>query len=255
MYDPLSQAVVEGDWRTIGLGHELIHLGGDRILDWEGSSGAFRVWHYDRFAGASGDPLPHAVVEGQWDTIRTGHRILHLGGDHLLFWNAPRGEFRVFAYDRNATGSEDPIPGDPTAEGRWGTIGHGHSLLSLDHDRLLDWVPDTGDFRIWQVDRRAGVDPLPRAIADGNWRSIRTGHELHYLGGDQILDWEPQTGAYRVWYYDRSAEGKGADPLPSEVTSGQWGSIRTGHELVTLDDRLLDWEPRSGSFRIWQIVR
>src|SRR5579872_3397629 len=88
---------------------------------------------------------------------------------------------------------------------------------------------------------------------------IRTGHELVYLGKGVVLDWQPLTGAYRLWQYDSSLTGA-VDPFSIDaITSGTWSSIRTGHKLVYLGpvgggstpDRVLDWEPGTGHYRLW----
>src|SRR5947208_13869898 len=82
--------------------------------------------------------------------------------------------------------------------------------------------------------RARQTDPLPgNPVVTGAWSSIRTGHELVYLGKDVVLDWQPLTGAYRLWHYDSSLTGA-VDPFPAAITSGTWGSIRTGHKLVYL---------------------
>ncbi len=39
-----------------------------------------------------------------------------------------------------------------------------------------------------------------------------------------------------------------SDPL---VASGVWKDIRTGHQLIYLGGRLLDWQPATGAYRIW----
>jgi hypothetical protein len=255
-FDPLPGLVVEGSWQTIGEGREIVPLlGRDRWLDWEPATGAFHVWAYDRSIG-DGDPLPHAVASGSWQSIRSGHQLVSLGGDHVLDWEANSGAYRVWRYDSAATGGEDIFP-TTTTEGRWQSIVAPARLVYLGDDKLLEWNPATGMFRIWHYDRgcQHGSDPLPGdAIAAGSWETIRSGHELVWCG-DQLLDWVPETGSYRIFSYDRGARGD-ADPFPDELTSGSWESIRGGHRLIHLEgDRVLDWEPRTGGYRIWTYGR
>ena len=255
-HDPLPGLVVDGSWQTIGLGHEIVPLlGHDRWLDWEPATGAFHVWAYDRSIG-EGDPLPHAVASGSWESIRSGHQLISLGGDHVLDWEAQSGAYRVWHYDSSATGQADIFPVAMT-EGRWESIVAPARLLYLGDDKLLEWNPTTGMFRVWHYDRGCQhTDPLPGGpIVAGSWESIRSGHELVYCGGDQILDWVPQTGSYRVFWYDRGARGN-TDPLPTELAAGSWESIRGGHRLIHLEgDRVLDWEPSTGGYRIWTYGR
>jgi hypothetical protein len=255
-HDPLGNLVVEGTWQSIIEGHELVPLlGRDRWIDWEPASGAFHVWAYDRSI-ASGDPLPSEVAAGSWASIRAGHELLSLGGDHVLDWEPASGRYRVWSYDASATGSGDILP-TTVCEGSWQSIRAPSRLIYLGGDRLLEWDPTSGGYRIWAYDRAAnGRDPLPGApIAEGAWGSIRSGHELVYCDGDLLLDWVPSTGDFHVWSYDRSAQGQ-TDPLPTELAAGNWESIREGHRLIHLEgDRVLDWERRSGAFRVWALVR
>lgn len=247
--------VVKGIWRSVVQGHRLTYLSGrDRILDLEEDSGRYHVWAYDRSI-TGGDPLPHGVASGTWGSIRSGHELIALGGDHILDWESASGAFRVWHYDANARGEQDVLPTVVT-KGTWSSIASSKRLVSLGGDRVLDWEPSSGAFRIWHYDRNvaSGGDPLPGGpVTSGAWSSIRTGHELVYLGDDHVLDWVPSSGNYRLWWYDRAARGNG-DPFPREVAAGNWSSIRTGHELISLERRrVLDWEPTSGAYRIWVV--
>lgn len=252
--DPLPGLVIEGSWQTIRAGHEIVPLlGRDRWLDWQPGNGEFTVWQYDRSVG-HGDPLPYDVAKGSWESIRGSHQLISLGGDHLLDWDASTGGYRVWQYDPNATGSQDILP-TALAEGRWQSIVGPARLIYLGGDSLLEWNPSTGAYRVWHYDRSCSGDPLPGApIAEGGWESIRTGHELVYTG-EQLLDWVPSAGSFRVFNYDRGARGDG-DPFPNELSSGSWESIRDGHRLIYLEgDRVLDWDTRSGGYRIWTYGR
>lgn len=201
--DPLpGNPVTEGTWQTIRSGHELIALGPDRVLDWEPASGHHRIWRFD--PNAHGDPLPGAPVsEGTWKTIRTGHRLIPLGGNRVLDWEPATGHLRIWNYDPNFTGQGDPLPGNAVVDHTWVTIRSGHELLPLSADRILDWEPATGHYRVWAYDPSitGGGDPLPgQPTTQGTWASVHQGHQLTVLpGGGRVLDWEPQTGHYRVW--------------------------------------------------------
>ncbi len=96
-----------------------------------------------------------------------------------------------------------------------------------------------------------GSDPLPGPpVVEGTWATIRDGHELIPIG-DRVLDWETASGHYRVWHYDATARGA-TDPLPGPpLVEGTWATIRGYHVLIPIGDRVLDWEPASGHYRIW----
>ncbi len=41
------------------------------------------------------------------------------------------------------------FPGNPVAEGQWGSILAGHTLIPMTDGRVLDWVPANGSWRLW----------------------------------------------------------------------------------------------------------
>lgn len=257
--DPLpAPAITENTWESIRGDHQLIHLGKDWVLDWVPSSGDFRVFLIERDPAADADPLPGSpICFGNWAGIRTGHELVYLGGDRLLDWQPNTKRFRVWLINRAATGNTDPIPGVPQTDGLWTSVDADHRLISLGNDRVLDWVPSTGDYRLWRHDPLTvgAADPLPAPpLNQGRWSSIRSDRRLIPVGNDRVLDWKPSTGDYRVWRYDRTAVG---DPFPGEPeVVGQWVTVRTGHDLLSVDgDRLLDWEPANGHFRLYRYDR
>ncbi|MBI4956178.1 MAG: hypothetical protein HY908_29435 [Myxococcales bacterium] len=198
------------------------------------------------------DPFPSSNTKGQWQSIRGQKELIFMGADRMFEWEPGSGSFRLWHYDRYASG--DPLPGSPVAQGSWSSIRSGHELVYLFQNRLLDWEPSSGKFRVWNFDRNNSSDPLPNTSCEGQWNSIRGAHKLIYIDGDQVLDWEPSTGKYRLWAYDRNHR---SDPFPgSALVSGEWSSIRSGHELVYLsNDKMLDWEPGSGAYKVWRVDR
>jgi hypothetical protein len=249
MGDPFPYALCEGQWNSIkGPGRELIFLGGDRLLEWDPNSGAFRTWAYDN-TYAQKDPLPSMIGQGQWNSIRQGHQLTYLFEERLLDFQPASGQFHVWQFDRNASG--DPLP-YATSEGTWQSIKQGHRFIYMDADQVLDWDENTGGFRLWQYDRGNKTDPFPSApLAQGQWQSIKKGKELVYLSKNRMLEWEPATGNYKVWQVARS----GNDVLPgSPLAQGTWNSIRTGHKLMRVaEDQVLDFEPETGRYHVWAV--
>jgi len=257
--DPLpAPAITENTWASVREGHRLIYLGGDWVLDWVVARGDFRVWRVERNPAPGADPLPGpAVCQGNWASIRAGHELVYLGSDRLLDWEPASRRFRVWLINRAATGNADPIPGVPQTAGVWESVDRKHQLIPLGGDRVLDWKPTTGEYRVWRHDPAAvgAADPLPGpALNRGQWSSIRSDRRLVPLGNDRVLDWKPATGEFRVWRYERSAAG---DPFPGDPeVVGQWVTVRTGHELLYVDgDRVLDWEPANGHFHLYRYDR
>jgi hypothetical protein len=202
--DPLpGNPVTEGTWASVRTGHELIPLG-DRVLDWEPGSGHYRIWRFDPAAAGGADPLPGpALVEGTWVTIRTGHRLIPLSGNRVLDWEPATGHARIWNYDPSLSGAVDPLPGNAVVDHTWVTIRTGHELVPILADRILDWEPGSGNYRVWAYDPSitGGGDPLPgQPTTQGTWQTVGAGHQLSVLpGGGRVLDWEPASGRYRVW--------------------------------------------------------
>jgi hypothetical protein len=108
--DPLPTQEVQGSWPTIGEGHRIINLGGDRVLTWLPETGAYRVWRYDRSVRGTGEPLVSPpVVEGIWHDVDDGHELSWLGGRHVLDWQADSSTYRIRNHDRTIV-SGDPLP-------------------------------------------------------------------------------------------------------------------------------------------------
>ncbi len=151
--DPLPGApVVDHIWQTIRTGHKLFVLPNNRVMDWEVAAGRVRIWHYDPNVAGSGDPLPgNPIVNHVWQTIRAGHELVVVAPDKILDWEPATGHSRMWRYDASVTGAGDPLPGKPVIEWIWDSIRSGHQLILLGTDRVLDFVPATGNARIWHL--------------------------------------------------------------------------------------------------------
>ena len=148
------------------------------------------------------DPLASPpIVQGTWASIRVGHELVSLGPGSVLDWVPSTSDFRVWKYDRQSS-SGDPLPSPPLQKGKWRTIGTGHQLIYLDGNQILDWIPDSGQYRIFHF-KSNQPDPLPGPPKlNSKWSTIIQGHVLLYCGQDMVLDWEPGNGNYRVWMFD-----------------------------------------------------
>jgi len=157
--------LVKGNWSSIRASKKLVYLGGDRVLDWEPSSGNARIWILARKAVENAveniDPFPDAPeVEWTWDSIQKGHRIINLGGDRVLSWMPSTGWYRVWRYDRTIRDG-DPFPNPPLVEGYWQDIDETHELVWLGGRQILDWQPESSKYRILLFDRTVvSANPL-----------------------------------------------------------------------------------------------
>lgn len=269
--DPASDPAPLTSLSEVGIDrtHRLIYLGQDRVLDWvPAAPSQYRVWSYDRSAGASTSLTAILPDPQAWSTIDSGHELIWLGrdlqadphsiDDLVLDWVPATGDYRLYRVDLEGTKSDgttpDILPEPSLTKDNWTSIRAGKQLVYLGGNRVLDWEPATGKFRIWVLNRSAAApngDPLPTLEVQGSWDTIRDGHRILNLGGDRVLTWVPATGWYRVWRYDRSVKGTG-DPLMSPpVVEGHWQDIGADHELIWLGGRqVLDWQPGSGAYRI-----
>jgi|GEM_PF-2032875 hypothetical protein len=183
-------------------GHRLSYWGKGQILDWVPTTGAYRLWRYDRSTHTF---APAPTTSGTWSTIRSGHELVYIGRDLVLDWVPSTKGYRVWAIDRSVT-SGDPLSNQPTSAATWISIGSGHKLIYLSEDRLVDWVPATGNYRLFSIDYTPGKDPVPGpARLNATFPGIAATERMFYIDGNRLITWDPPTGRYRLWRLDASA--------------------------------------------------
>jgi hypothetical protein len=267
-------SVISGTWATVRTGHELVHLGNRRVLDWVPAARTFNVWPYDSMA-ISGDPLPSpAIKSGVWSTIQTGHTLIYMGSDVVLDFVPATGAYRLFTAEWDKS---DFLPGPAKTKGVFvtirdqvvGGVPQQHRLVYLGGDHVLDWVPQDRSFRIWNLDRRGTrQDPflgVPVAQAGGTVREqplaegvfpdsdINVDTQIITIDTNQLLIFHADTGKWKVLFYDRILLSP--TPFTDSPRSGTWKTIRLGHVLLWLgqlgNGQLLDWEPTTGRYRVF----
>lgn len=268
MTDPLNRLLVEhtSTTRRNGPGetHHLVPIGGGsggELLDWVEESGAFKVWVAKENPGPTEDPYKSVPrTSGTFLTIGGGHRLVWLASQlglwhegSVLDW-VPDSGGRIFKLHRGIT-SGDPMP--ELLNVSQFLIPPERELIYLDHERVLDWDQTTGDIIIWEYDRSAtSTDPLPTLLNTASFPNVLEDHQIVYLGGDMLLIWNETSGDVEVWRYDRTVLGE-VDPFGELELSDSWaGEIEPGRKILYLGaDRVLDWDPASGSHRIWSFDR
>lgn len=212
------------------------------------------------------------VIAGQWFSVRKEHELVHLGRRLVLDWVPSTREWTVWPYDSLAI-TGDPLPSPEVRSGTWKTISAGHTLLYLGGDLVLDYVPATGDYRLFSADWTA-PDFLPGPpVTKGQWSTIRDRyvagvrqeHRLTYLGGDHVLDWVPQDRTFRIWRLDRRRTRQ--DPLlgvlvkqPDDTVDEQPlaegvlpdAEIGTDTGILAVDtNEVLIWHAATGNYGVW----
>lgn len=268
MTDPLNRLMVEHTSTTRvnrpGETHHLVPVGGGsggELLDWVEETGAFKVWVAKDNPGPAEDPYqPAPRTSGTFLTIGRGHRLVWLASQlglwdkgSVLDW-VPDSGGRIFQLDRSIK-SGDPMP--EVLNVSQFKIPPERELIYLDHERVLDWDRTTGDLIVWEYDRSATTtDPLPTLLNTTSFPNVLEDHQVVYLGGDLLLIWNETSGDVEVWRYDRTLLGD-VDPFPDLEMSDSWaGEIEPGRKILYLGgDRVLDWDPVSGSHRVWSFDR
>lgn len=251
-----GRLTAEGIWGSINPNYELIYLGNNRLLSRETSSNQYRIWQYSPTPVGEINKFPGELITEGVLSISPGHRLTHLGGSQILDWDPRTGQYKIQQYNLDTTRNTNLLSTQSIAEGTLAKTNFERKLIYIESDRVLDWEPETGRYQFWRYDPTIAIkqDSFPgELIAEGIWSTIRTGHELVYLGYRRMLDWEPETGHYRIWRYDPMVTGNGNPLVGKPVAEGTWQTMRTGHQLISLDkNHLLDWEPKTNQYHIWQ---
>jgi hypothetical protein len=108
----------------------------------------------------------------------------------------------------------------------------------LDNDRVLDYAPGNGEYRVLYFNREktsesgnsacSGLQLPP--IASGQWDGRN--HKFVYLGEGELLDFVPNTGEYTILRCSNdAADFKASNPMPCHavVSSGSWTRFAGGH--------------------------
>jgi hypothetical protein len=66
----------------------------------------------------------------------------------VLDWVPGDGTWRLWNY--NAATTADVLPGNPVDIGNWATINAPQQLIAMHDGKVLDWNPQTGDWRLWR---------------------------------------------------------------------------------------------------------
>ena len=65
-----------------------------------------------------------------------------------------------------------------------------------------------------------------------------------------VIDWKPATSDFSIWQFDAQAESPLSYPARRH---GNWASLGIGttHQLSVMGEYVLDWEPETNNYRLW----
>ncbi|MCB0165744.1 MAG: hypothetical protein KDI79_16050, partial [Anaerolineae bacterium] len=149
-----------------------------------------------------------------------------------------------------------PFPGKKVKDGTWPDLKSTTELTYLGSNRILSRDVASGRYRLWRFDSTL-TDPgdiFPgQELTTGSLAQTDAGQALTFLGDALVLNWARRTRQYQV-------QRLGLDTTqPSDLLSLQTtetGTLRptaTERRLIYVGyNRVLDWEPATGQYQIWQ---
>ncbi len=180
----------------IGPCHDVVWLGGDRMLDWFSPKGVYRF--YEGRLPYEGEELRPAE-EGSWPS-RIGRRFAWLGGDQVLEWEPGRDVYTVW---RSVFGSKPHDPKRsreflqaPIATGFWDEDAEG-GVTYLGRGCVLSADPSAGGYRLWRwTGKKLQAVDMPTDTAVGKWIGAQERRWLRFawLGADRLLVWNVVSG-------------------------------------------------------------
>jgi hypothetical protein len=187
--------------------HQLVNLGGKRLLRVD-RSGDYRVFDYDLTPGSPLLVLPHRA-EGSFSKFDDSHKLIGLGDGRILDWVPKNGELRVWNYARTSTGGLRLTRGPSSDTWNERNIVSGHELVKVDTGHIIDWIPETGYYRIFLDNGESKGDILsPMPLAEGFWRTVpwvnfktRLDRRLVAIAGGRVLDCD-RSGMFWIFKFE-----------------------------------------------------
>jgi phospholipase C len=196
------------------------------VITRSGIDDAYRIWKFDPQSAEMLTPMPidpGATYDRRRSIIWIGNYFLDWGAAQSAV-GAPFFDYRLFEFNPE---SRDPLNAPPLQHGQW-------SKKKFWGTRVDFGNPDGGHK---QFINAADLQLIPL--------------------GTFALNWIPTDGrgTYGLWNFDPAPTAPGeADPLPGNYPATAQGSFRdmqNGHELIPLNNYLLDREIATGCFRLW----
>lgn len=243
-----GQLVFESTFDDMNPEHELVYLGGEHLLDWVASTGAYRIFRIDIIRDSGGLSAVSPVREGVW-AHGSWQKIIWLGGDEVMLWNPVDNTYSIHKYDRKMQ-RNNPFSSRAIARSAW--TEPWKDLIYLGRGKLLCLYKNKPQYCIC---RREGNDFVPLTRPKPSSRTIRHNIRVAWLGGDRLAGWSTRSSRYTFLRFSNKII------IPRQLRRGSRG-IRPAARWRFSDVRLvylgrnhvLEWNPKSRAYKLWWIT-
>jgi len=235
--------------------HELIYLEGDLVLDWQPTTGEWRIFKLIRDPDNMCPGLPERPINtGIWES-RKFHKLVYIGcnGMGKIFdYDHATGDYEIFEFYHKAEMGEDPFRKRLTKGYRREV--QNFQPLFVNEDEFMFFEGATGRFAVYYINQAlpSKMDPL-QPQEPLTYGTVVGLHGIQiYIGENQILDYDPEFGRWFIYQYDRGAVGNSL-PFIGPLSSGMMekGMVPT----YVADDTVMLYDPKTGTFTFFDLVR
>jgi hypothetical protein len=173
--------------------------------------------------------------------------LVPVGGGAFLLWVPSSGYAQLWKPTTSGYG--------PVSWTRWTEPTFSSIATWAFGDAIVTLHQKNADLSLWHAQPNAapGTALLARQ-SHSPFRPTALTRELLALDETHMLVWFPGDGSFTLHRLDKSAASETAALDMTPLASGSHPRFLRGHELVALDStRLLEWEPRTGDYRIWPV--
>ena len=139
-----------------------------------------------------------------------GHGFVRLTDEYFLDYRFGSGVYNVHRIDETARDKAKVITGTEFHGTNLG-LRRGARIINLGENRILEWVPVTGDFRVWSFALQPGQPEIfgEQPLTTGHFSDLTPNHEILVVAPDRLLIWQRSTGHLELRVLDPLA----GDPL------------------------------------------
>jgi hypothetical protein len=188
----------------------LTPIGKRRVLLSQTDKPNVSIFTVNDSAAPGGNVLLSTLGDSVLEEGSAGHGFVRLTDEYFLDYRSGSGVYNVHHVDETARDTAKVITGTEF-HGTHLALRRGARIINLGQNRILEWVPVTGDFRVWSFSLQPGQAEIfgDRPLATGHFSDLTPNHELVVVAPDRVLVWERNTGHLELRVLDPLA----ADPL------------------------------------------